>query len=317
MKLLSVMMVLQITQKRIVHEINELYGHEINISFIHNVGVHGVCKNFENALIHCKGDYIFLSDQDDIWLHGKVKKVIDTFVQFPNALCVAHDSLLIDQNGEIIDDIINRRVNGDNLNISVGECIHLPRSQWLEFSVMRSLANGMVMCISSDLLQESLPFPNVPYHDSWLSFIAVENDGFYYLNNKLTKYRLHGDNTCGITGYRGNVFQRIKRKSIQFLSRANSYTLMYLPAARSMLKELEKSDMQETTAYKTAERIEDIGKQLFNYESKGAIAGSIGLTLFFIKDMRFRRSGAGQYIYELLYILLNSKNKRIKNLNNL
>ena len=27
----------------------------------------GVIKNFENALNNCTGEYIFLSDQDDIW----------------------------------------------------------------------------------------------------------------------------------------------------------------------------------------------------------------------------------------------------------
>ena len=29
--------------------------------------------NFENALLHSKGDIIFLSDQDDIWKKDKVK----------------------------------------------------------------------------------------------------------------------------------------------------------------------------------------------------------------------------------------------------
>ena len=32
----------------------------------------GVVKNFENAITHCAGDIIFLSDQDDIWKDGKV-----------------------------------------------------------------------------------------------------------------------------------------------------------------------------------------------------------------------------------------------------
>ena len=27
----------------------------------------GVVKNFENAIKHCRGDIIFLSDQDDVW----------------------------------------------------------------------------------------------------------------------------------------------------------------------------------------------------------------------------------------------------------
>ena len=37
----------------------------------------GIIKNFENALRHCKNDYIFLSDQDDIWLDNKVSYVIN------------------------------------------------------------------------------------------------------------------------------------------------------------------------------------------------------------------------------------------------
>ena len=31
----------------------------------------GVKKNFENAIRNCSGKYIFLSDQDDVWMCGK------------------------------------------------------------------------------------------------------------------------------------------------------------------------------------------------------------------------------------------------------
>ena len=36
-------------------------------------------KNFEKALSLCTGDYIFFSDQDDIWKKNKVQKFIDKF----------------------------------------------------------------------------------------------------------------------------------------------------------------------------------------------------------------------------------------------
>lgn len=35
------------------------------IKLLFNKGKHGFIGNFENALSQCKGDYIFLSDQDD------------------------------------------------------------------------------------------------------------------------------------------------------------------------------------------------------------------------------------------------------------
>lgn len=39
----------------------------------------GVVKNFENAIRHCSGEIIYLSDQDDIWKPDKVKKVNEAF----------------------------------------------------------------------------------------------------------------------------------------------------------------------------------------------------------------------------------------------
>ena len=33
----------------------------------------GVAKNFENAIKHANGDFIFLCDQDDIWLKNKTQ----------------------------------------------------------------------------------------------------------------------------------------------------------------------------------------------------------------------------------------------------
>lgn len=36
----------------------------------------GVVRNFENAINYATGDYIFLADQDDVWLEGKVAAVM-------------------------------------------------------------------------------------------------------------------------------------------------------------------------------------------------------------------------------------------------
>ena len=57
----------------------------------------GVQKNFENALKHAKGDILFLSDQDDIWVEGKVDRVLKEF-ENKNTLCVVHDAEIVDGN---------------------------------------------------------------------------------------------------------------------------------------------------------------------------------------------------------------------------
>ena len=37
----------------------------------------GFVKNFENALLNCSNEIIFLCDQDDIWLENKKEKVLE------------------------------------------------------------------------------------------------------------------------------------------------------------------------------------------------------------------------------------------------
>ena len=54
--------------------INSINDERIRITV--NQGKHGVNSNFNNALLHAKGDFIFLADQDDIWLSGKVAECL-------------------------------------------------------------------------------------------------------------------------------------------------------------------------------------------------------------------------------------------------
>ena len=58
----------------------------------------GVVRNFEHAIKQCSGDVIFLSDQDDIWKPGKVRKVLWAFEK-SGALCILHNALPVDEEG--------------------------------------------------------------------------------------------------------------------------------------------------------------------------------------------------------------------------
>ncbi len=56
----------------------------------------GITSNFQLALQHCGGDYIFLSDQDDVWLPEKRKSVVDAF-QAGDADLILHDAVHTDE----------------------------------------------------------------------------------------------------------------------------------------------------------------------------------------------------------------------------
>ena len=49
------------------------------IRLVTNESVHGITGNFENAINLAKGDYVFLSDQDDKWLPNKVELFMAEF----------------------------------------------------------------------------------------------------------------------------------------------------------------------------------------------------------------------------------------------
>ena len=54
-------------------------------------------RNFENALKHAKGEYIFLSDQDDIWMPSKVAVCLGALKQ--NDMIV-HNMEIVNDYGE-------------------------------------------------------------------------------------------------------------------------------------------------------------------------------------------------------------------------
>ena len=56
----------------------------------------GVVKNFENAFRHCRGDIIFLSDQDDVWKKNKMIKIQQAF-EDPKVMAVVHDAQIVDE----------------------------------------------------------------------------------------------------------------------------------------------------------------------------------------------------------------------------
>ena len=67
---------------------------DVRIKIFHNEGHHGVNGNFENAISKSTGDYIFLSDQDDVWIEGKVKECLEAL---GDSDLVLHDAMIVEQ----------------------------------------------------------------------------------------------------------------------------------------------------------------------------------------------------------------------------
>jgi glycosyltransferase involved in cell wall biosynthesis len=158
----------------------------------------GVVKNFERALRHAKGDYIFLADQDDVWLPGKVEACLDALQS--NTLVVTDCNVVDEGLREIAPSFFELRRSGPGFvrNIMVNSYL------------------GCCMAFRRELLDLALPMPdNLPMHDMWLGLIAERTGQVNFLAAPYMLYRRHQDNATGLTGQsKLNLTEKIKYRVV-------------------------------------------------------------------------------------------------------
>lgn len=163
-------------------EIIQQYN-DYRIQFYNHDAPHGVIHNFENALRHASGDYIFLSDQDDVWESNKVELCIKLL---QDNICVVHNAKIIDGNG-----IVKHKSFFSLRKSKSGYWNNIWRNSYL----------GCCMCFKRELLDHLLPIPkNVEMHDRWVGLIAQMYGNVSFEEKCLIGYRVHGNNVSNSTG---------------------------------------------------------------------------------------------------------------------
>jgi len=143
----------------------------------------GVIASFEDAIRKALGDVLFLCDQDDIWATDRVKKMASVFAARPDVSIVVADVILIDENGEIIQE-------DKQFTQRPFDARFLP-------NLISNRFQGSAMAIHSNLRQEILPFPkNVSFlHDAWIGArSALHGRKTIYIDEPLLYYRRHKEN---------------------------------------------------------------------------------------------------------------------------
>ena len=155
-------------------------------------------KNFEKAISLCSGDYIFLSDQDDVWKDYKVSRMIDFFKK--NDKC-----LLLFSNGELIDrdnrSLFSTLWEKWDFNQIMQEYWMNNHNQMIDLIQNNNKVTGATICLKKELLDELIPI-NLPigiWHDSYMALHAAAKNGLYFINENLIEYRIHENQQVGIT----------------------------------------------------------------------------------------------------------------------
>lgn len=143
------------------------------IKLYRNEGIHGINGNFFSALKLASGDYIAISDQDDIWEKGKISKQVDSIGN--NLMCGG----------------FSKPFSSDGFPIKWDSripCLHLLRLSFL------SEIPGHVQLIRRELL-EYLPMESTcPYLYDWqLQFMASAAEQLVFTDEVLVNFRRHAN----------------------------------------------------------------------------------------------------------------------------
>ncbi len=134
--------------------------------------------NFEFALKQAKGDFIFLSDQDDFWLENKVE-VTMKYLKY-------YDMIVSDC-----------YVTDELLQIQQNSFFELKNSKpGFFYNFYRNTYSGNCMAFRKSVLNKALPFPkSIPMHDIWLGAVCDLLFKVKFIEEKLIYFRRHGENS--------------------------------------------------------------------------------------------------------------------------
>lgn len=173
----------------LIYEYKKIYN---NIKLI-NGPQKGVVKNFENALKCAQGDIIFLTDQDDIWVDGKVERVIQEMNSREVDLII-HDACVIDNNEKIIYESFFQ---------------YRKSKPGLIKNIIKNSYLGCCVAFKKRVLEKCLPIPdNISMHDWWIGIVSERFFSVYFLNEIYLKYRRHGGNVSSFNHY--SILKMIK-----------------------------------------------------------------------------------------------------------
>ena len=166
----------------ILKEYHKRYG----LKYYVNETILGCNHNFIKAFSLCRGDFVCICDQDDIWLPNKIETLYKTIHLLNQSKPIAVSSLRydIDANGNIIGEVNDELSEGWKATM-----LTYSRSQGCSMIMNRCLVNEVV-----ELAQTKPQYAYQMYYDELVAYTAVVKGTKINLPDKLMYYRHHDAN---------------------------------------------------------------------------------------------------------------------------
>lgn len=149
----------------------------------------GVNCSFEKAIKVAKNEYIFLADQDDIWVDNRIEIMMGV-LRNDNVSLVSGNSIFVDESMNIIEYTIGDLKDRD--------------SSFMIKNLMRIFKGtagyyGCAMGFKKELTNLIIPFPKyIESHDLWIAKASILENKSRHLDDKVLCRRIHGGNASVI-----------------------------------------------------------------------------------------------------------------------
>jgi glycosyltransferase involved in cell wall biosynthesis len=156
--------------------------------------------------------YVFLSDQDDVWLPAKIANQLAALKRVEEMRGLDHP-VLAHSDLEVVDD----KLAPLHLSFREFQGISHNSDDPLRTLLLHNAVVGCTVAINRALLAVAIPLPPGSPHDWWLGLCAAATGTILSSGERTVKYRQHDSNTVGAPGKRGFV-SRLLRHPGAFLS---------------------------------------------------------------------------------------------------
>ncbi len=151
----------------------------------------GVNETFARAMSYAKGQYIFLSDQDDRWIEGRLDRMITALEPDQPGLVVSNYAL-INEKGDMIGDGLAERLKAEDSDRSLRNILKVLRGNMNYY--------GCAMGFTREFRDIALPLPrSTESHDLWFGIMGNALAKIVHLEQDTLEHRIHGNNASIIS----------------------------------------------------------------------------------------------------------------------
>jgi glycosyltransferase involved in cell wall biosynthesis len=242
--------------------LREYASRDSRIQLIENLVNQGYRKTFENGILHARGEFIALSDQDDYWIPSKIDELVNSIGDYS---LIYSDSQLVDETGKYL----GKKMSDLKRQIAYNSPLMYTFGAW---------APGHSMLFRKDLLDFALPVVDCVAHDYLIGFAATCANGITYLPKPFVHYRQHSTNTIGANLKNGKKpYKTKKERKNLIVARLN---LIYERCPEGRNKDILKSFAQACAGKSIIDRFKRVGIVMKHHRDMLAYKGKSPLGSF-------------------------------------